>query len=271
MDFARVDASRQAQTLVDGMDATTRWPAVRQLRAWERDRLALVAGETLLDVGCGPGDAGVALVAGAGGTARLVGIDASERMLAVARERAAAAGVAAEFRVGDAAALPEPDGSVDALRSERMLQWVPDPDAALREFVRVLRPGGRLVVIDTDWNSLTIDLPDLTAFRAAQAAMQRFRGGGFTIGRELLNRCRDAGLRDVAGTAATHLETVYETRAALEVTGFPPLQQGVRGLVRAGELDSATAERLLAEVDEAGRSDRMMLSLTMYAVFGVKP
>ena len=269
-DFARVDASSRAQSMVDGMDATTGWAAVQQLRAWERGRLDLRDGETLLDVGCGPADAGIALVSAAGPDARLLGFDASDVMLTVARERAALAGVTAEFRLGDASALPYADGSVDAARSERTLQWLPDPRVALAELVRVLRPGGRLVVIDTDWDSLTTDLPDRTDFETFLAAMRVARGPVFAIGRQLLNLCRDAGLREIECTAATHVISAYDPSLPIGVSGLPPIQLVADATVAAGLLNADVAERAMAQLNDAGRSDRMFMSLTMYAVVGRK-
>ena len=270
IDFARVDGSSRAQSMVDGMDATTGWAAVQQLRAWERGRLNLADGETLLDVGCGPADAGIELVSAAGPNARLLGFDASDVMLTVARGRAAHAGVTAEFRVGDASALPYESDSVDAVRSERMLQWLSDPGAALAHLVRVLRPGGRLVVIDTDWDSLTADLPDRTDYEVFHAAMRAARGIGFAMGRQLLNRCRDAGLRDVACTAATHVITAYNPSLPLAVSGVPPIQLSADAAVAAGLLDADVADRAMAQLNEAARSDRVFMSLTMYAVSGRK-
>ena len=253
------------------MDATSGWPSVRQLRAWEHERLRVRNGETLLDVGCGPGDAGIALVAAAGAETRLLGLDASEVMLSVARERAAAANVTAEFLQGDAQRLPYASESVDAVRCERTLQWLPDPNAALSELVRVLRPGSRLVVVDTDWDSLTVDMPDLSDFEAVRTAMRAARGPGFAIGRQLLNRCRDAGLLEVACTAATQVLTSYDHDRPLESSGMLPLHQVAEAAVSAGLLDSEAAERALGQFDAAGRADRMMLSLTIYAVYGRKP
>lgn len=270
-DFARVDASSRAQSLVAGMDATTSWAAVQQLRAWERERLGLQEGETLLDVGCGPADAGIALVSAAGSGARLLGFDASDVMITAARERAARAGITAEFRVGDAAALPYDDRSIDTVRSERTLQWLPDPAAALAELVRVLRPGGRLVVIDTDWDSLTSDLPDRTSFEVFHAAMRTARGPGFAIGRRLLNLCRVVGLRDVECTAATHVITAYEPSQAIGLSGLPPIQAVADAAVAAGLLDTDAAHRAMTELNDAARSDRVFMSLTMYAVAGRRP
>lgn len=165
--------------MVDAMDAVGRWPAVAQLRAWERDQLRLRDGATLLDVGCGTGEAGIALVSAAGPAARLCGLDASEVMLSTARVRAADAGVTADLRLGDARDLPYESGSVDAVRSERTLQWIEDPDAALAENLRVLKTGGRMVLIDTNWDSFTIDRVDRDDLETLAAAMRGYRGTGY--------------------------------------------------------------------------------------------
>jgi len=117
--YSRVDVQPDTALLIKGMEATAEWPAVRQLRAWERTHLALQAGERLLDVGCGFGDVAIALAADVAPSGAVIAIDASEAMLSAGRQRAAEADVSVEFRIGDAWALPLPDGSVDACRCER--------------------------------------------------------------------------------------------------------------------------------------------------------
>lgn len=209
--FTRVDAQPDTSVLVAGMDATARWPAVKQLRVWERTHLALGPGDRLLDVGCGPGDVAVELAADVGQAGSVLGVDASEAMISVARRRAAAAGGRVEFGVADAQSLPVADGHRDACRSERMLQWVPDTDRAAGELVRILRPGGRLVVTDTDWRSLAFDPSDAQNFDAVTQAIRALRGPGYSIGGRLLNLCRGLGLVRVACTAATHVWTEWES------------------------------------------------------------
>ena len=81
-------------------------------------------------------------------------------MLRVARSNAGAARCRLRFTVGDACSLDEPDDSFDAARSERTLQWLADPAAAVAEMVRVVRPGGRVSLIDTDGLTFTIDVGD---------------------------------------------------------------------------------------------------------------
>jgi ubiquinone/menaquinone biosynthesis C-methylase UbiE len=119
---------------------------VEQRRA-TLEALALEAGERVVDVGCGPGYL-CAEMAEAG--AHVAGVDPSPSMLALAEKR----GAGIELVQGDALSLPFEDGSVDAAVSTQVYEYVADMPAALREVRRVLRAGGRLLVLDTDWDSI---------------------------------------------------------------------------------------------------------------------
>jgi ubiquinone/menaquinone biosynthesis C-methylase UbiE len=79
---------------------------------------------------------------------RLTGIDASPAMLAIARRRAADLGVQVQLREGDAQALPFADASFDTVVCTLSLCCIPDDKAAIGEMHRVLRPGGRLILLD---------------------------------------------------------------------------------------------------------------------------
>ena len=107
-------------------------------------RLARVAaGERLLDVGCGTGNA--ALLAVQAG-AEVVGVDPASRLIGVARERASAEGVDVDFVVGDAESLPFEDASFDVVLSVFGVIFTDDPELAIGEVLRVLRPGGRALI-----------------------------------------------------------------------------------------------------------------------------
>ena len=131
-------------------------------RLWKRKLIRLAdvkPGERALDVCCGTGDVAFAL-ARAG--AEVTGFDFSEPMLAVARRRAAAI-PKSEFRIpnfqqGDALNLPFPDASFDMVTISYGLRNLADFDRGLRELTRVLRPGGRLLVLD-------FGKPELAAWR----------------------------------------------------------------------------------------------------------
>jgi ubiquinone/menaquinone biosynthesis C-methylase UbiE len=103
-------------------------------------------GDRVLDVACGTGALTLAVAEKAGSTGSVVGLDANPEMLAVARRKPARV----EWLDGKAEALPLPDGSFDAVVSQFGLMFFQDKPGALREMMRVLRPGGRLAVAVCD-------------------------------------------------------------------------------------------------------------------------
>lgn len=101
----------------------------------------------VLDVGCGTGFAALEMVHRFG-CAHVVGLDASEGMLEVFREKAAKVPhLRVDLHVGDVMAIPLPDASVDAVISSMAFHWFPDKAGAVREMARVLRPNGVLAVL----------------------------------------------------------------------------------------------------------------------------
>lgn len=107
--------------------------------------LAIPQGGVALDVGCGPGSITASLARTSGPDGLALGVDISKPMLA--RAVRAAAGPQTGFLRADAQQLPLRDETVDAVVSIAALQLIPDPEAALTEMGRVLRPGGRLAVM----------------------------------------------------------------------------------------------------------------------------
>jgi len=112
----------------------------RELDRWV-EALHLNPGSRLLDAGCGSGQFSVAF---AQRGCQVTGIDLSPAMLEHARGNTLRAGVSVEFMNGPLAPLAFPESAYDAIFCRTVLHIVPDPFAALREFRRVLRPGGRL-------------------------------------------------------------------------------------------------------------------------------
>jgi len=116
--------------------------------AWDRILdLVVPAGRALdaLDVGCGTGFLSLEL---AGRGHRVVGVDLAPTMLELAGRKAKAQALAVRFETADAENLPYPAGSFDLVISRHVLWTLPHPQAAIDDWLRVLRPGGRLAIID---------------------------------------------------------------------------------------------------------------------------
>lgn len=142
----------EAATFDDEPDHGLRDPAARA--AWARLLGALLppAPARVADLGCGTGTLSLLL---AQGGHRADGVDLSPRMVEAAVRKAADAGVeaATSFRVGDASVPPLDAGGYDVVLCRHVLWALPDPDAALSRWARLLAPGGRLLLVEGFWHT----------------------------------------------------------------------------------------------------------------------
>lgn len=168
---------------------------VLRRRALVRAALGATAGDAVLDVGCGPGFYAAEVLDEVGPDGRVVGIDASPQMLAIAADRCAGRDNA-EFHSGDATAIPVDDATFDRALSVQVLEYVDDATGALAEIHRTLKPGGRAVVWDVDWATVSwrSDHPERMArILTAWDAHLVHRSLPQTLGARL----RDAGFENV--------------------------------------------------------------------------
>jgi ubiquinone/menaquinone biosynthesis C-methylase UbiE len=195
--FTQPDSS--ADFFVNFLDTLDRHPQVAAFRNDVHKRMGLAAGGKFLDVGCGVGGATIPVAEYTGAAGLTAGVDISSAMLDVALRRANnRPGI--EFQLGDACAIPYPDGFFDVARCERVFLYLPDRLAAIREMMRVVKPGGRIYLIDTEVSSPAI----YTANPAVAQKMLSIVAASVPnpqSGRELPSLARKAGLRDISAEA----------------------------------------------------------------------
>jgi SAM-dependent methyltransferase len=262
--FQDVDRSGDAGSFVVYLDTIGGVEAVRAYKGRILGALGLRDGMRALDVGCGTGDDVRAMAAIVGAAGGAVGIDVSEALIAEARKRVAADGVAIELHVGDAHALPFADGSFDVVRTERVLQHLIDPAAAVAEMARVARVGGRVAAAEPDWETLVVDGVDKPiARRLFNHRCDRTRHGW--IGRRLPALFRDARLADI-GVAA---ETLILTDLALADTLFE-LRFAAQQAVRDGVVSDDDAKRFVGELEAAAAAGRFFAAATGFVAVGTR-
>jgi len=264
--YQHVDDDPNVAVLLATMNSTAELEAIRRLRHWERSQLALGDGLRLLDVGCGLGEAALALAQDLGVQGEVVGVDCSAAMVRVARANASTAPCRVRFTLGDACALEESDDSFDVVRSERTLQWLTNPVAAVAEMARVVRPQGRISLIDTDWSTFAIDVGDDVLAARVRDAMREERGRASNIGRRLHDLVRDVGFEPIASTRATQTWTSWNPNDSPAPDGCFSMRSLADDLVARNQLAAEDCDRFVTTIQEAAFRDQFSMSLTMYAV-----
>jgi SAM-dependent methyltransferase len=153
---------------------------------------SLAEGETVVDLGSGGGIDCFLAARRVGPTGRVIGVDMTPEMIALARSNAKRGGITnVEFRLGEIEALPVADGTADIVISNCVINLVPDKHRAFAETFRITRPGGRISVSDI---VTTQPLPELA--RESVAAYVACLGGASTL-EDYLGAIKEAGFADV--------------------------------------------------------------------------
>jgi ubiquinone/menaquinone biosynthesis C-methylase UbiE len=266
--MARVSEHVFETAVPDQVGYLDRLAATDNARSYKRlalDLLELRPGQTVLDLGCGPATdlpaLAEAVTANGAATGTVIGVDNSPEMAAHARARTAELPTVTVV-MGDIHAIPLPSARADRARTDRLLQHVEDPPRALAEVRRVLRPGGRLVMAEPDWDSLAVDHPDIDTSRAytRHIADRIVRNG--VIGRQLPRLAAKAGFTVPNVTPVT---TVF--RDAREADQALGLQRNTERAVAADYLDAGAARQWLDDL----AAGPFLASVTLYVVIAEAP
>lgn len=220
--------------------------------------LAPQPAERVIDIGAGPG-----LLAGmigdvVGLEGEVCGVDISVPLLAWGRQHNSER---PQVRLieGDATRLPLDDARFDAAVSTQVLEYVSDVDAALAEMRRVLRPAGRAVVVDTDWDSMVWAVPD-AARHARVMASWAVHAADVHLPRSLARRLERTGftLRDVQVLPLlnfAHRTDSYSQRMVELIAAF---------VARAGGDDERDARAWVQDMEVQAASGSWFFSLSRY-------
>jgi ubiquinone/menaquinone biosynthesis C-methylase UbiE len=248
--YCSEEASRRTERIYSSPDivaqreTTLRW-------------LALAVGERVLDIGCGPGYLAASMGAAVGSGGHVDGVDGSESMLALAASRCAELPWVT-FQIGDATELPFDDHAFDVAVSTQVLEYVAEIDTALAQIHRVLRPGGRAIIVDTDWDSCVWHSGDAARMGRVMAAWDEHLVDPH-LPRTLARRLKDQGFRvraEVIPIINIVLEAgTYSYGMLGEIQQFVAGRQGVT---------QADADAWAEDLRDLGRSGKYFFSLNRY-------
>lgn len=169
---------------VDAQYLNTAAKLLEPIKRRSYELMRIEPGQTILDVGCGPGIDTIEIARLVGETGYVIGIDQDPEMVSQANTYAKKTGLNGyvEHRRSEAGALEFESGHFDACRSERLFMHLSEPEQVMGEIVRVTKPGGWIVVVDSDWGTLSIDTSEvdverrLARFRAERVLINGYSG-----------------------------------------------------------------------------------------------
>jgi ubiquinone/menaquinone biosynthesis C-methylase UbiE len=197
--------------------------------------MAIEPGDTVVDLGCGPGTDLVALADATGPTGAVIGID-SDPAAVDAAARVVESRPWAQAQAGDVHALDLADASADRVHTDRVLQHVADPGLVVAQARRVLRPGGRAVFAEPDYDTLVIDYADARVMRAYRDFITEHVVRNASIGRQLARLAERAGF--VSSDVVPLTSVFRDVTEADRIFGF---ERVTRRAVASGFLHEAAA------------------------------
>lgn len=228
------------------------------------DVLRPESGERVLDVGCGPGLLVHDLALAVGRTGRVHGVDDSAAMIAAARRRATDL-AQVTLAVGRAEELPVAGRSFDAVTCVQVLLYVADVERAIAETHRVLRPGGRVVIVDTDWRSIVLSTSDVALTERITAVWDAVVPSP-NLPSRLGALLRTAGFDAVQVRAIPVINTSYEPgRFAHGMIG-----QFAEFAVERGEVDAPTATGWLDDFEQLEAAGAFFCCVNRFVFCGVR-
>jgi ubiquinone/menaquinone biosynthesis C-methylase UbiE len=182
------------------LEERSRAPDMQAVNQKLCETVAAKPGERLLEVGSGSGILCRMLASKLQPGGQIAGVDISPEMTAQAQKYALSEGINSgiAFETGTAEALPYLNASFNCAIAARLLLHAANPDAVIQEMKRVVKPGGRVVMMDWDFETVTVDHPDRELSRRILHWRNDHHGGNNWSGRQLWRRMRAGGIQNLS-------------------------------------------------------------------------
>lgn len=236
----------------------------KPLKERSYELMHLKTGCRIVDLGCGPGTDTIPLAKFVGSTGKVIGVDTDKQMIKTANKNAKDVSDLVIHKQYDAMSLPFDSDYFDACHTERLFQHLSNPEKVLSEMVRVAKPGGRIVVADTDHSSLSIDNSVIDIeWKLRRFRTDKFKGG--YAGRQLYRLFKRQNISDITVELFPFFSTDY-----MSTRYFALLDEGERSAVAAGVITEEELQRWHANLEQADKDDTFFASFTMTIVAGRK-
>jgi ubiquinone/menaquinone biosynthesis C-methylase UbiE len=260
--FRAVDQTTDINFLFRFLDIADATESVQGYRQQMFDLAPATTGQQILDVGCGIGYSAMRLAEVVGASGHVVGVDKNEVFIREAQRRADERGLPVTFQVGDAVSLEFPDHSFDLCRTERMLMYLDQPEQGLDELIRVLRPGGALVIFEFDYDAIIFDAPDKELTRRIGRIIGDSVPSGWA-GRQAQRLFHERGLQQV---------TTVPKLLTSNFAGFKLVFGGTLDhAVKAGQLDAEELASWWSSLEQAEQAGHFYAGMLGFVVSGRKP
>lgn len=259
--MAKLEFDDEGSRLVEAFNASA-GATIRRAKILEA--LALKPGFRVLDVGSGPGNQVFEMSSIVTDSGRVDGVDAAESALDIARQRCAEL-TNVHFQLGDASNLPFENATFDAVMSSQVFEYLDDVATAIGEMFRVLKPGGRVAIHDSEWGALIWNSTDSDRM----AKMLDIWNGHLAdphLPRSLGRKLTKAGFKNVNAKPVVHVETSYDPTSVSAIT-----MKFVVGYVVSQGVSQQAADAWAEDLRSLSASGDYFFSHNEYIYTGDKP
>jgi ubiquinone/menaquinone biosynthesis C-methylase UbiE len=240
---------------------------LKHIKKLSYDRMQIEPGHKVMDVGCGPGTDTITLGRAVGPGGQVVGIDSDEGMIAQAEIRAKEENIEewVTHQRADVASLPFESDYFDSCRSERLFQHLPNYEQAFSEMIRVTKPFGWMVVLDTDWGTLSVDTTDVDIERRLVRFFAEYYMHNGYSGRQLYRQFKQWNLKEISVEMFPNYILSY---AIAQESGI--IEKAAQEALAAGVLTDDELRRFHEGLEEADARGLFFATYSMIMVAGRK-